>query len=119
MYACGVYVQVQSTRLVTPHSLWPTKVDTGKWSSILLKNISVTQNVCILQTVKLFVVYNLLVSTVAVNEAGDTPLSLECSRGDLEMVKALINMRVDPNSKFYQSVTLLMVVFYRTSQQGW
>ena len=41
----------------------------------------------------------LLVSTVAVNKAGDTPLSLECSRGDLEMVKALINKNVDPNSK--------------------
>ena len=33
------------------------------------------------------------------NEAGDTPLSLECSRGNLEMVKALINKHVDPNSK--------------------
>ncbi len=43
--------------------------------------------------------YNLLVSTVAVNKAGDTPLSLECSRGNLEMVKALINKHVDPNSK--------------------
>ncbi len=41
----------------------------------------------------------MLVSTVAVNEAGDTPLSLECSRGNLEMVKALINKHVDPNSK--------------------
>ncbi len=41
----------------------------------------------------------MLVSTVAVNEAGDTPLSLECSRGDLEMVKALINEHVDPKSK--------------------
>ncbi len=38
-------------------------------------------------------------STVAVNEAGDTPLSLECSHGNLEMVKALINKHVDPNSK--------------------
>ncbi|XP_064387939.1 protein fem-1 homolog A-like [Halichondria panicea] len=34
---------------------------------------------------------------VAVNQAGDTPLSLECSRGDLEMIKALINKHVDPN----------------------
>ena len=101
-----VYVQVQSTKLVTPHSLWPTKVDTGKWSSILLKNISVTQNVCILQTVKPFSVYDLLVSTVAVNEAGDTPLSLECSRGDLEMVKALINKHVDTNSKCSSAVLL-------------
>ncbi len=42
-------------------------------------------------------VHNL--STVAVNEAGDTPLSLECSHGNLEMVKALINKHVDPNSK--------------------
>ncbi len=40
------YVQVQSTRLVTPHSLWPTKVDTWRLSNISLKNISVTQNVC-------------------------------------------------------------------------
>ena len=44
-------------------------------------------------------VYNLLVFIVAVNEAGDTPLSLECSRGDLEMFKALINKHVDPESK--------------------
>ncbi len=43
----------------------------------------------------------MLVSTVAVNEAGDTPLSLECSRGNLEMVKALINKHVDPNSKCF------------------
>ncbi len=43
--------------------------------------------------------HNLLVSTVAVNKAGDTPLSLECSHGNLEMVKALINEHVDPNSK--------------------
>ena len=43
--------------------------------------------------------HNSFVSTVAVNEAGDTPLSLECSRGDLKMVKALINKHVDPNSK--------------------
>ena len=41
----------------------------------------------------------MFVSTVAVNETGDTPLSLECSRGDLEMVMALINKHVDPNSK--------------------
>ena len=44
-------------------------------------------------------VYNLLVSTVAVNKAGDTPLSLACSRGNLEIVKALINKHVDLNSK--------------------
>ncbi len=50
--------------------------------------------------------HNLLVSTVAVNEAGDTPLSLACSCGDLEMVKALINKHVDPNSK---TLCLLMV----------
>ena len=88
--------QSQSTRLVTPYSLWPTKVYTGKWSSILLKNISVTQNVC----VTFFSVFNYAcISTVAVNEAGDTPLSLECSYGNLEMVKAIINKHVDPNSK--------------------
>ena len=46
-----------------------------------------------------FSVHNLLVSTVAVNDAGDTPLSLECSRGNLEMVKALIAKHVDLNSK--------------------
>ena len=45
-----VHVQSQSTRLVTPHSLWRTKVDTSRQSNILLKNISVTQNVCVLQT---------------------------------------------------------------------
>ncbi len=44
-------------------------------------------------------VYNLLVSTVAVNKAGDTPLSLECSYGNVEKVKALINKHVDPKSK--------------------
>ncbi len=43
--------------------------------------------------------HNLLVFTVAVNETGDTPLSIECSRGNLEMVKALINKHVDPKSK--------------------
>ncbi len=65
--------------------------------------------------------FNLFVSTVAVNEAGDTPLSLECSRGDLKMVKALINKHVDPNSKTLclLSGMLLMVVFHRASQQGW
>ncbi len=41
-------------------------------------------------------------STVAVNEAGDTPLSLECSRGNLNMVKALINKHVDLKSKVCQ-----------------
>ena len=40
-----VHVQVQSTRLVTPHSLWPTKVDTGKWSSISPSLITVIQKV--------------------------------------------------------------------------
>ncbi len=78
---------------------------------------------CVLQTV------NFLVSlvhithipvhmhAVAVNEAGDTPLSLECSRGNLDMVKALINKLVDPNSKcFISAVTLLMLVFCMQSQ---
>ena len=78
-------------------------------------NISVTQSVC---TAKLYLsivrVHNLFVSTAAVNEAGDTPLSLECSRGDLEMVKALMNKDVDPNSKCLSvTVFLLMVVFHR------
>ena len=36
---------------------------------------------------------------MAVNKAGDTPLSSACYRGDLEMVKALINKHVDLNSK--------------------
>ena len=46
------------------------------------------------------------------NEAGDTPLSLEFSRGDLEMVKALMNKDVDPNSKCLSvTVMLLMAVF--------
>ncbi len=36
---------VQSTRLVTLHSLWPTKVDTGKWSSISPSLITVIQQV--------------------------------------------------------------------------
>ncbi len=40
-----IHVQVQSTRLVTPHSLWPTNVDTGKWSSISLSLITVIQKV--------------------------------------------------------------------------
>ncbi len=58
--------------------------------------------------------HNLFVYTVAVNEAGDTPLSLECSRGDLKMVKALMNKDVDPNSKCLSvAVILLMVVFHR------
>ncbi len=58
------------------------------------------------------------------NEDGDTPLSLECSRGDLEMVKALINKRVDPKSKtnfsVYHSVavTLFMVVFKQSQSTG-
>ena len=52
-------------------------------------------------------VHNLLVSTVAVNKAGATPLSSACSRGDLEMVKALINKHVDPKSKCL-SVLLLV-----------
>ncbi len=44
-------------------------------------------------------VHNLFVFTVAVNEDGDTPLSSACFRGDLEMIKALINKHVDPSSK--------------------
>ena len=90
--------QSQSTKLVTPHSLWHIKKDIWRLSNILLKNISVTQTVCAANRY-LFSVQNLLVSTVAVNKAGDTPLSLECSWGYLEMVKALINKHVDPNSK--------------------
>ncbi len=54
---------------------------------------------CYLNYVRTANWHNLLVSTVAVNEAGDTPLSIECSHGNLEMVKALINKSVDPNSK--------------------
>ena len=70
--------------------------------------------------VKFFSIHNLLVSTVAVNEAGDTPISIECSRGDLEMIKALINKHIDTNSKCLSvKLTLLMVVFNRASQQGW
>ncbi len=66
------------------------------------------------------IAHNVLVSTVAVNEAGDTPLSLACSGGDLEIVKALINKDVDPKSKCLSvTVMLLMVIFHRASQQGW
>ncbi len=93
-----MYPQWQWMRLETLHSLWRTKTDIWKRSNILLKNISATQNVCTANRY-LSSVHNLLVSTVAVNEAGDTPLSLECSRGNLEMVKALINKHVDPKSK--------------------
>ena len=64
-------------------------------------------------------VYNLLVSTVAVNKAGDTPLSSAFSHGNLEMVKALMNKHVDPNSKCLLMTVTLMVVFHRASQQGW
>ncbi len=51
VYQCCGYVvdgglpQSQSTRLVTPHSLWPTNVDTGKWSSISPSLITVIQKV--------------------------------------------------------------------------
>ena len=46
---------------------------------------------------------------MAVNEAGNTPLSTVCSRGDLEMIKVSINKHVDPNSKcLSMAVTLLM-----------
>ena len=95
-------LQAQSTRLVTPHSLRRTKTDTWKLSNILLKNISVTQNVCVATNFdNCFSVHDLLVvCTVTVNKAGDTPLSLECSRGNLEMVKALTNKHVDLNSKY-------------------
>ena len=41
----GGLPQSQSTRLVTPHSLWPTKVDTGKWLSISPSLITVIQKV--------------------------------------------------------------------------
>ncbi len=44
MHAC-VHVQVQSTRMVTLHSLWPTKMDTGKWSSISPSLITAIQQV--------------------------------------------------------------------------
>ena len=40
--------------------------------------------------------------TVVVNKDGDTPLSLECSHGHLDWVKALINKHVDPRSKWTQ-----------------
>ncbi len=51
-----IYVQVHSTRLVTPHSLWPTNTDTCRLLNILLKNITVIQNVCCtLQTVNFLV----------------------------------------------------------------
>ncbi len=60
---------------------------------------------------------------VVVNEAGDTPLSLACYRGDLEMAKALINKHVDPKSKclsvLLRTLLHMMVVFHRASQQGW
>ncbi len=57
---------------------------------------------------------------VALNEAGDTPLSLACSHGTLKMVMALINSHVDPKGiLFIIAVTLLMVVFCRASQQCW
>ncbi len=57
---------------------------------------------CVLQTVNPFLIVSIIclyLHAVPVNEAGDTPLSLECSRGNLEMVKALINKHVDPKSK--------------------
>ncbi len=54
---------------------------------------------CDLNYVRTAKLHNLLVFTEAVNKAGDTPLSTACSSGDLEMVKALINKHVDPNSK--------------------
>ncbi len=44
MHAC-VHAQSQLTRLVTLHSLWPSKVDTGKWSSISPSLITVIQQV--------------------------------------------------------------------------
>ena len=37
--------------------------------------------------------------TVVVSKDGDTPLSIECSHGHLDWVKALINKHVDPRSK--------------------
>ena len=39
---------------------------------------------------------NLAVRSVVVNEDEDTPLLLECSRGQLDWVKALINKHVNP-----------------------
>ena len=70
-----------------------------------------------------YIVHNLLVSTVPVNKAGDTPLSHECSLGNLEMVKALINKHVDPKSKCLSlccyNLYALLVISHRASQQGW
>ena len=37
-------------------------------------------------------------ATVVVNKDGDMPLSLECSHGHLDWVKALINKHIDPRS---------------------
>ena len=51
-----VHVQSDSTRLVTLHSLWHTKKDIRRLSNILLKNSSVTQNVCELLTFSVFTI---------------------------------------------------------------
>ena len=43
---------------------------------------------------------SLVVHSDVVNKyTGDTPLSLKCSSGDLDWVKALINKYTDPNSE--------------------
>ena len=53
----------------------------------------------ILVTNKVYIHEHADVLSVVVNKDGDTPLSLECSHGNLDWVEALINKHIDPRSK--------------------
>ena len=49
-----------------------------------------------------------VVHAVIVNKEEDTPLSLECSRGSLDWVKALIGKHVDLNGEHYFQARLIV-----------
>ncbi len=114
------YVQAQSTRLVTLHSLWPTRNDIWRLSNILLKNISVTQNVRVLQTVNfLSSVHNLYPQLQWMRlETLLFPLSVPVVTWKWSRLSST-SMLIQIVSVYQCCFTLLMVVFHRASQQGW
>ncbi len=95
----GGLPQSQSTRLVTPHSLWPVLMATWTQSSILWMSIIMILEVsCMAQ---LLLMISTPEYTEPVNKAGDTPLSLAYKGGHWEVVKYLaITHHCDTTSNF-------------------
>ena len=57
---------------------------------------------CMLSTLCFLPIIMLTLNSVLVNEDEDMPLLLECSRGHLDWIKALINKHIDPKSESTQ-----------------